>query len=290
MVAVMSFYWFMAGEVAPSYILHYAALALFHLTNMPSLWLKNDWGPFGNVWSLAVEEQFYLWWSLSLPFLLRVPVKIRNVVILTTIGVSFGLRIYTGLNQGSLFGLNPYLSAPTNFGKMLVGASLRLLPLPPIVKARKFAWFGFLGFFVSLCYVALLGYHPNETATHIWQSLGWVESASDLSAVFCTTLFLTGIQESGFWLLEGQSIRFLGRISYAGYLWQIPLLKRTGWNRDYTGWSTTALSLVIATISTFWIEEPLRRQYAKYKKSKVSLLDHTSSESFLPLDTGHSES
>jgi peptidoglycan/LPS O-acetylase OafA/YrhL len=63
-------------------------------------------------------------------------------------------------------------------------------------------------------------------------------------------------------VLELPLVRFTGRISYALYLWHVPLFRLSG--TTYAGNPTLAwiaLAGVLAVISTLALEEPLRRAW-----------------------------
>jgi peptidoglycan/LPS O-acetylase OafA/YrhL len=62
--------------------------------------------------------------------------------------------------------------------------------------------------------------------------------------------------------LEGAPLRLTGRISYAAYLWHVPLLRLTG--TTYAGVAaipTITLAVIVAAGSTLIIEEPVRRAW-----------------------------
>jgi peptidoglycan/LPS O-acetylase OafA/YrhL len=53
-------------------------------------------GMFLNTWSLAVEEQFYIFWSLVMPFIVKSSVRKRIVIIVSLTTLSFCSRYFSG--------------------------------------------------------------------------------------------------------------------------------------------------------------------------------------------------
>jgi peptidoglycan/LPS O-acetylase OafA/YrhL len=62
-------------------------------------------------------------------------------------------------------------------------------------------------------------------------------------------------------ILDRQVFRFTGQISYSWYLWQFPLQALHGW--PIGNWGPTGIAFLIATFSTFIVENPLRMLYRK---------------------------
>ena len=65
--------------------------------------------------------------------------------------------------------------------------------------------------------------------------------------------------------------RFLGRISYAVYLWHLPLLVLTG--TVYARGAALvplAVAVLVGTASTFLVEEPLRRAWRHRREQTVA--------------------
>jgi peptidoglycan/LPS O-acetylase OafA/YrhL len=68
-------------------------------------------------------------------------------------------------------------------------------------------------------------------------------------------------------------LRFVGRISYALYLWHWPVLVLLG--QVHSGVSALpalALSFVLAVASTVWLEEPLRRAWRRRARKAAELV------------------
>lgn len=255
-----------------AYVNKYGALALLYLSNWPSLRPKPDaTGPWGNTWSLACEEQFYIIWALILPFILPRTIGKRAAILATSIAVLlFGFRIYASMYDGALFGLDWRFGLLANMWKMLIGASLRLIPTPTWLLKRGWAYVGLLGFTITLA----LSFLNQPNYSHIapmWADgmrplLAW----ADISSCFFTALLLCGIsgKRGGIALLELHPVRFVGRVSYAWYLWQVPIIELDYWRRGYPGIGDTAMAFIMAMISTLYVEEPINKAYKRWKARK----------------------
>jgi peptidoglycan/LPS O-acetylase OafA/YrhL len=247
----------------------YALLSLFYLGNVKSLWPQSSYtGPWGNTWSLACEEQYYIIWSLSLPFLLKRSTRTRAVLLGGVMAYFIVLRVWTSIYAGSFYGTDWRYGLWANMWKMLAGSSLRLLPVPSWLCKKTGAYLGLLGLMVTL--LLTLAPQPSyESIAPGWKNpLGPIQAWVDLFSVVFTGVILCGVSGGGggIAILEGAPIRFLGRVSYSWYLWQVPLLTLSGWRKVYPAVADTALALVLATCSTLWVEEPLR----KFVKSRRS--------------------
>jgi peptidoglycan/LPS O-acetylase OafA/YrhL len=262
-----------------SYVVRYALMAIFYLSNIDSLFAWHDEaGCFSNTWSLACEEHFYIVWSLLLPFICKMKPRWQHATLLFLIATSLNVRIITSMYPGTFFGIHYYRNSFNNFWKMLLGASLRIIPIPPIFYKRQWVYFGVITLFAMLAFIALLpsrmlslsnvapGWRDAKQATRTW---------TDPLTVVCTMLIICGCHngEGGPSFLETQFLRFQGRVSYAWYLWQLPIIYLLG-NGYRTGkamsYGSTAISLIAATFSTLYVEEPIRAVYVAWKARRAA--------------------
>jgi peptidoglycan/LPS O-acetylase OafA/YrhL len=251
----------------------YALLALSYLSNWPSLRPSSETGPWGNTWSLAVEEQFYIFWAVALPMLLPRGTRLRAFILFaSTTSLFVVFRIYSSMYDGVLWGLDWRFGLLANVWKMLVGASLRLLPSPVWLLNRVWAYVGLLGFAITLGLSCLD--QPNYGSI----APGWGDSTrpllafADLSSVILTSLLLCGVSgpKGGIAILELQPVRFVGRVSYSWYLWQVPLIELNYWRRGYPAIGDTAIAFIMAMISTLYVEEPINKVYKQWKRQNSS--------------------
>lgn len=172
----------------------------------------------GHVWSLAVEEQFYIVWPLFVYFLPRRALMTTAAV---AVAVSIGVRAWFSFygNEAAA-----YVLTPARMDSLAVGAFLALLVRGPdgLGYLRKRAP---LVLAASLCaFVTVL------RAIKRWPHFEWMIEPFEYTALafaFASFLVLviTPTQRVPFArVVASAPLRFFGRYSYALYLFHLPLI------------------------------------------------------------------
>jgi peptidoglycan/LPS O-acetylase OafA/YrhL len=191
-----------------------------HLSNWKLAYAAPGAGLLTHFWSLAIEEQFYVFWPLIAFFAGR---KRLQYVCLTLIGLSFGLRcVYAQHNLAGpvLYELTPFRIEPLAFGS-LAAVLVRGSKLPSLKSRRLLFGIATCGALI-LSAVILKGRSANfehpPMATYGFSALAIMYA--------CLVVYAYVHSGSSDWLaaqLRKPFFRSFGKYSYAIYVFHLPL-------------------------------------------------------------------
>ncbi len=234
----------------------------------------------GHLWSLAIEEQFYLVWPVFVLMLQRK--YLVGVSILAIVGALMLRFMLVNYSEATPSGL--YTFTPARIDALAIGALIAMLVRDPAARQRlaAFAWPAAA---ISFCGIAVLffardGLSPADP---------WVAVLGlSVIAVFFGS-FLTGVilsPPSGRFnrLLSQPVMTWLGKYSYAIYLIHFPLvnlmLRHTTFYNSFPevfgsvvpraiafGVISTALSLALALLSWRLIETPFLKLRSRFPQA-----------------------
>jgi peptidoglycan/LPS O-acetylase OafA/YrhL len=248
-------------ELTPSPLRHGLA-SLFFVENWYRAHLGESPEPLSAVqhyWSLSIEEQFYLIWPLTLLVLLwlarMAPVRSRApgavAVVLALVAAASLLWAAKAL-PGDAYGV--YHATAGRVWELAAGGVLALVGWRARVApaARGLAVLAAVGVLL----IVMLTKSGPET---------YPGSIFALVTVIATMVVLAlgeGAGGPAAMLLGLRPVQFLGRISYSLYLWNWPVILLVGVVLGRTrGYIVAAalLSLVLAAVTYYFVEEPARR-------------------------------
>jgi len=223
--------------------------------------------PLLHLWSLAIEEQFYVVLPIAAWFLARrAPWLARNrmaagSVIVVVAGVALSqlvdnpnLAYYGTLNRAPEIAIGVLLACRTTVTTTRASRSLTLL--------------GMVALAISVAAWRLAG------VTDGWIAGGGLAAFAVVSAVFVRAASRPGLMASA---LSFAPLRWLGLISYGLYLYHWPVVvimgpTRLDWGPVALFGARVAISLALAAVSYWLIEQPLRRRWPQVPDRKVILI------------------
>ena len=235
-----------------------------HIASSADYWTSlSSPSPLTHLWSLAVEEQFYLLWPLAVVALIwRRANRERAVLIGCVIGASVSFAVMAVV-YAPTSSTRAYEGTDTRIGALLIGATCAT----SIVQARSDEIIARLGRYRGIV-IAL----PVMVLVWMWARVdgrnSWLYHGGFLLHALLVAIVLLGVGTLAGtnWLqtmLRVRPLRWLGQLSYGLYLWHWPIYvalspERTSLSR----WPLTAVrlavTLVAATVSYYAIERPIR--------------------------------
>ena len=222
---------------------------------------------FRNLWSLAVEEQFYVVWPLLVVVLL---VRLPRWARLALIGIlAIASAVWMGIAYSPLDATRVYYGTDTHAFGLAIGAFLAVLtdrdPEARGVTGRVHRWTVVpLGAVAVVGLLALAALMPGDLdATY----RGGLALVAVLTAAVVAALLVPGSPVAR--VLDLAPLRWIGARSYGIYLWHWPVFVLLGsalptWPRDgLQAWAlggiALAITLAAAMLSYRFVEQPIRR-------------------------------
>lgn len=220
--------------------------------------------PIGHLWSLAIEEQFYLLWPVIIIIGLRFAPKRRKLALFITVGavasiLAMGLIYEPGADPSRV-----YYGTDTRAFALLIGAIFAIgypsYNLPKQISAKSRLALDIMGG-LGLLVILIMIWKTNEYQTSLY--VGGLAVFSVISAIVTVILAHPASKVARF--IGCKPLRWIGVRSYSLYLWHYPVIILTSptVNTGEFNGSRVVLQLVLsfllAEFSFKFVEEPIRR-------------------------------
>lgn len=222
--------------------------ALLYLANYD---LTRPW-IFGHLWSLSIEEQFYLLW----PFVLKKWYRHR-------MGILVGVMIFAPMWKMASYLLKVRIGLvafPADADNLAIGCLLAILG----ARLPKVSRYTAVAMSVGVAFIPFFSAH-SANRTLLMLFVLYPALYISIAGV------LLHVTQTPYRLLNWGPITWVGRISYSLYLWQQPFCS----DPHLRSGSIAILSLVCACLSYYFVEQPmlrLRERRAAPHKRAVTLL------------------
>jgi peptidoglycan/LPS O-acetylase OafA/YrhL len=220
-----------------------------------------------HMWSLSIEEQFYLLWPLALGF------GVAGLGARRTGLAALGLALLSALLMAVLFTSESdpsrvYYGTDTHAVGLLLGATLAFVwPLGRFEPPRRPSALAVLDLTAGIALAALV------VAMVTWQDYDALVYRGGIAAFSLTAVVLiaTVVHPAGraAHLLGSAPLRWIGARSYGIYLWHWPVMALTrpgidvAWPLPLLLVAQIGLTVALAAASYRWLEQPFRKGTAQ---------------------------
>jgi peptidoglycan/LPS O-acetylase OafA/YrhL len=241
---------------------------LFYVANWHSIFVGHEYwdlfrtpSPLDHAWSLAIEEQLYLFWPPILLVVLRRRVSDRGLAAGALSAGFLSAAWMAWLFDPSEGTARVYFGTDTRVAALLVGICAAALSCEPlrVYRARSLPF-------------DLLGWCGVGALAIAWVTLGGDDPRVYRGGLFVLAWAAAAVVAAPIWSREGSvarvfgfaPFRWLGTVSYGAYLWHWPIYlalspERVGLDGGLLALLRIATALAVAVVSYFALERPVRR-------------------------------
>lgn len=220
--------------------------------------------PIGHMWSLAIEEQFYLVWPLVIIVGLRLAPQRGKLIIMCLTGAVLSALAMALIYQPGVDPSRVYYGTDTRAFGLLIGAALAIAwpsqKLTRTISRESRNILDLSGAF-GLFALILMIWRTNEYGQFLYY--GGLVLVSILSAIVIAVLAHPASRLAK--IMGCKPLRWIGVRSYSIYIWHYPVIILTNPTVDTGGFDgfrvlfQLGVSLLLASLSWKYIEEPIRK-------------------------------
>jgi peptidoglycan/LPS O-acetylase OafA/YrhL len=217
--------------------------------------------PLDHLWSLAIEEQFYLVWPWLLGIGIWVARTRARLALMTLGGAAISMWLMAHLHHPGYDPTRVYEGTDTRAFALLIGAAMAIQW--PSATAAKGVRLRIRNSLDALGVIGLIGAFLLVWQTGTFSSFLYPWGFFLLSLCTVAMIAAIAVPSTMFGAVMGcMPLRWLGVRSYGIYLWQWPIIVLTAPSHGPIPLSTAGLdvvsTLVVADVSWRFIEDPIR--------------------------------
>lgn len=212
--------------------------------------------PLLHLWSLSVEEQFYIIWPVALILLVKYFRKIKFLLVIIAIIFCVAIsEIFSFIKPEAAYFLLPFRAF-----ELLIGAALAFIPAAN-KSPFKNSFFSLIGVFL-IFYSAL--FYTDAT---VFPGLNALIPCLGTSLIiyFCRNGLINKI-------LSSTPLTFIGKISYPAYLWHWPLIVFLNFYYVEINFLIGALILFLTLFLSWLTYEYIEKRFSIYRDSPPSMV------------------
>ncbi|GAC57089.1 putative acyltransferase [Gordonia hirsuta DSM 44140 = NBRC 16056] len=245
-----------------------ALSALFYVNNWYTIFSNDSYfdrfggpSPLSHMWSLSIEEQFYIFWPLMMLAMYAVIKRRMGMTILTVILALISFYLLYSLASPAFDNTRAYEGTDTRAGGLLLGAAMAFWwpARKHSVDQDRRTWLDVAG----LAGIAAIVYLVITTGDNSMSLYSWGIAALTLAtmAILAAAVAPDTLVAN---LLSLPPLVWIGERSYGLYLWHMPVVAFVPLAvRTDSPWLSVplvvGLTVLLAALSWRYLEDPIRR-------------------------------